>query len=85
MEIKSPHQDIGKVIGTQDTKKGNITMFMIRREEFTTLITSGIRTSDGALKNQVAKLLLHLILILTFKVHIMTMMILEHRKITGRE
>jgi hypothetical protein len=58
---------------------------MIQTEDNTTLITNGILITDGDLKSQVTKLLHHMILILTFKVHIMTMMILEQVKITGLE
>ena len=84
-EIKCPHQDTGTVGTILNTEAKNTTIFMIQTEDNTTLITNGIRSTDGDLKSQVTKLLHHMILILTFKGHIMTMMILEQVKITGLE
>jgi len=83
MEIKFPHRDIGKVPGIQIIETKSITIFMIQREDSIMLTTNGILSSDGALKTQVAKLLHHLILILTFRVHIMITMILETRRTIG--
>lgn len=83
METKFLHQDIGLIGGMLTTETKSTIIFTTQREEHTTLITLGIRTSVGALKNQAAKLLHLLILILTFRVHIITMMIQDLRPITG--
>ena len=83
MEIKCLPQDIGTVGTIPNIETKNTTIFMIQPEDNTTLITNGIRSTAGDLKSQVAKLVHHLILILTFKGHIITMMILEQIKITG--
>lgn len=84
MEIKCLHQDIGKTGGIPITEAKSTTIFMIQKEECTMLTTNGIHTLDGALKNQVAKLLRRLTLILTFKTHIMITMIQEVRKTIGQ-
>ena len=82
---KCPLLDIGKTIGMPTTDTKSLTISMIPRRELTMLITLGIPTLDGALKSQVAKLPHLLILILTFRVLIITMMILDLKVITGTE